>query len=154
MHNMWMKKVLYTANARAESDSSSPPIPLRHRHAMAAAALQFITHSHLSHEAHNHLSLYQSLHWLEQLSCYTIKHTFTSKLYRQGKEDSGGNNNAQLPSLVCKQRRMLHHHHLSSHFDTPHSLTFLLPPLTATLASFTNPYVSGTTYYYHSLFIW
>ena len=93
------------------------------------------------------------LHWLEQLSSHTIKHTSTSKLYQQGKEDSGGNNGPPSLSYVNKDACFITTI-FQSHFGSPNSLAFLLPRLTATLASFTNLYVSSTTYYYHALFIW
>ena len=120
------------------SSTSNPPFtarrPLRLPLPLPSPSFTIITK--LTH----YLLLYKLLHWLQQPFSHTIKHTFTFKLYWQGKEDRGGNISSPhiLSCIVNKGSGFM--------ATTPHSLAFRLSPLTTTLVSFTNLYVSGTTY--------
>ena len=136
-----------TAASAAPTDAHPPAGPLPHRrtahcrlpHSNSSLTFICLTKLIISH--------------FVTLARATIKHTSTSKLYQQGKEDSGGNNGPPSLSYVNKDACFITTI-FQSHFDSPNSLVFLLPHLTATLALFTNLYVSSTTYYYHALFIW
>ena len=117
-HSLRMKKI---ADARLLRHRVWPmftppgaPSHLHHCALPAASSLIFICLTKLTY----HISLNTLLHWLEQLSSHTIKHTFTSKLYQQGKEDSGGNNCPPSLSYVNKGACFITTT-FQSHFNTP-----------------------------------